>query len=79
MPRRLPRRFAPVARCLRRLDIDRSAYVTHYFDRSGRRIANDANSRWIFPAFWELHRVLKPDSYAVSFYGWGNAERFLAV
>jgi site-specific DNA-methyltransferase (adenine-specific) len=54
-------------------------YVTNYIDRSGRRIANDDNTRWIFPAFWELHRVFKPDSYAVSFYGLGKAERFLAV
>jgi site-specific DNA-methyltransferase (adenine-specific) len=50
-----------------------------YKDRSGRRIPNDDNRRWIFPAFAELYRVLKPDSYCISFYGWSKADRFLAV
>ncbi len=39
-------------------------YVTRYLDRSGRRIANDDNTRWMFPAFSEIYRVLKPDRYA---------------
>ena len=54
-------------------------YLVRYQDRSGRRIANDDNARWIFPAFAELYRVLKPDAYCVSFYGWSKAERFLSV
>jgi len=41
-------------------------YLVRYHDRSGRRVPNDDNARWIFPAFWELYRVLKPGSYAVS-------------
>ena len=46
---------------------------------AGRRVPNDDNTLWMFPAFAELYRVLKPDSYAISFYGWGKAERFLSV
>ena len=54
-------------------------YLVRYRDRSGRTIANDDNSAWMFPAFSELYRVLKPDSFAVSFYGWSKADRFLNV
>ena len=54
-------------------------YLVRYRDRSGRTVANDDNSAWMFPAFSELYRVLKPDSYAVSFYGWSKADRFLNV
>jgi len=54
-------------------------YLVRYKDRSGRQVANDDNDRWMFPAFSELYRVLKPNSYAVSFYGWGRADRFLSV
>jgi adenine-specific DNA-methyltransferase len=54
-------------------------YLVRYRDRSGRRIENDDNTRWMFPAFSEIYRVLKPNSYAVSFYGWGKVDRFLSV
>jgi len=54
-------------------------YLVRYKDRSGRQVPNDDNARWIFPAFAEMFRVLKPDSYCVSFYGWGRADRFLSV
>ena len=54
-------------------------YLVAYRDRSGRTIANDDNRRWMFPAFAELYRILKPDSYCVSFYGWSKADRFLSV
>jgi len=32
---------------------------------------------WLFPAFAELHRVLAPNSFCISFYGWPHADRFL--
>lgn len=54
-------------------------YLVGYKDRNGRRVLNDDNSRWMFPAFAELYRVLKPNSYCVSFYGWNKADRFLSV
>ncbi len=54
-------------------------YVVRYRSSDGRSIANDDNTRWMFPSFSELYRVLKPDRYCVSFYGWSKAERFLSV
>ncbi|HUO08163.1 MAG TPA: DNA methyltransferase [Phycisphaerae bacterium] len=54
-------------------------YLVRYKDRQGRTVANDDNDRWLFPAFAELYRVLKPNSYCVSFYGWGKSDRFLSV
>jgi len=52
-------------------------YLVRYQDRHGRGIINDDNSRWLFPAFAELYRVLKPNRFCVSFYGWNQAQRFL--
>jgi site-specific DNA-methyltransferase (adenine-specific) len=54
-------------------------YITRYRSRDGRTIANDDNSHWLFPAFAELYRVLKPNSYCLSFYGWGKAHRFISA
>jgi DNA modification methylase len=54
-------------------------YIVRYTDKGGRSIANDDNSRWIFPAFAEIYRVMKPDSYCVSFYGWSKLARFLTA
>jgi adenine-specific DNA-methyltransferase len=54
-------------------------YITRYCDRSGRRVANDDNDRWLAPAFAEVYRLLKPDSLCVSFYGWNQADRFIAA
>ena len=54
-------------------------YLVHYVGRDGRHVPNDDNDRWLKPAFHELHRVLDPDSFAVSFYGWRKADRFLAA
>jgi len=54
-------------------------YLVHYESRDGRKIANDDNSNWMFPSFAEVFRLLKPDRYCVSFYGWGKADRFLTV
>lgn len=52
-------------------------YITRYRSRDGRQIANDDNDTWLKPAFAEMYRVLAPDSFAVSFYGWPHADRFL--
>lgn len=54
-------------------------YLVRYRDRTGRTVANDDNSRWLAPAFAEMHRVLKSDALAVSFYGWNEADRFIAA
>jgi len=54
-------------------------YLVRYKDRGGRQVPNDDNSRWIFPAFSELYRVLKPDRYCLSFYGWGRVDKVLSI
>ena len=52
-------------------------YLVNYRSRDHRRCANDDNSSWLEPAFSEIYRLLKPDTFCVSFYGWNKAERFL--
>lgn len=54
-------------------------YLVKYRDRAGRKVANDDNSRWLVPAFDEMHRVLKNNAFAVCFYGWNEADRFIAA
>ncbi|MGE0278466.1 MAG: DNA methyltransferase [Nitrospiraceae bacterium] len=54
-------------------------YLVKYRSRDGRRIANDGNDAWLEPAFARLYRVMKPDSYAVSFYGYDKADLFIAA
>lgn len=51
-------------------------YVRHYTSRDGRTIRND-NWNWLNPAFRELYRILKRDSFCVCFYGWAHAEKFI--
>ena len=52
-------------------------YLVNYHSRDGRSVPNDNNDAWLNPAFAELYRVLRPDSFAVSFYGWPSADKFL--
>lgn len=52
-------------------------YVCRYRDRAGRVVANDNHAEWIGPAFREIARVMKPDTFCVSFYGWQHVERFM--
>ncbi|MDQ1153437.1 DNA methyltransferase [Brevundimonas sp. SORGH_AS_0993] len=54
-------------------------YLCRYTDRSGRTVANDDNDAWLRPAFREIHRVLRRDGFAVSFYGWSAVDRFVAA
>jgi DNA modification methylase len=54
-------------------------YLARYQSRDGRRVTNDDRADWLAPAFLELSRVLKPDRFCVSFYGWHQADRFLRV
>ena len=54
-------------------------YIVRYRDRAGRSIANDDNGRWLEPAFAEMFRLLKPDSFCVSFYGWNQVDRFVTA
>ena len=52
-------------------------YLVNYTDRTGRTIKNDKSDSWLLPAFKEIYRVLKPNSYCVCFYGWNKVDRFL--
>ncbi|CAM3702947.1 DNA methyltransferase [Agrobacterium radiobacter] len=52
-------------------------YLVRYRDRHGRTVANDNNATWMKPAFAEMHRVLKPGGFAVSFYGWNHVDTFM--
>ena len=54
-------------------------YLVNYHPRDGRKCLNDANAYWLRPAFQELYRVLKPDSFLVTFYGWPWIDRFMQV
>lgn len=52
-------------------------YITHYRGRDGRTVVNDDNSRWLKPAFNQMHRILKPGGFCVSFYGWNKVDLFM--
>jgi site-specific DNA-methyltransferase (adenine-specific) len=52
-------------------------YLVNYQSRDGRTVPNDNNDAWLNPAFAEMYRVLKDDSFTVSFYGWPSADKFL--
>jgi DNA modification methylase len=49
-------------------------YLAHYRSRDGRTVANDSDGAWLRPAFAEIFRVLRRDSFCVSFYGWVRPE-----
>lgn len=52
-------------------------YLVNYQSKDGRSLANDTTASWLKPAFAEIARVLKQDSFCISFYGWNQAEKFL--
>ncbi|KAB8333604.1 DNA methylase [Scytonema tolypothrichoides VB-61278] len=52
-------------------------YLVKYQSRDGRGIMNDDNDRWLLPAFQEMYRVLKNNSFCISFYGWHKVDRFM--
>ena len=52
-------------------------YLVNYRDRSGRSVANDNNDAWLKPAFAQMHRLLRRDALAVSFYAWNRADLFI--
>jgi len=54
-------------------------YLAHYRSRDGRTVANDNDAAWLKPAFAEIFRVLCRDSFCVSFYGWHQADKFIAA
>lgn len=51
-------------------------YGVKYQSRDGRIVPNDDNFRWLQPAAREMFRILRPDSFCVSFYGFNATGRF---
>jgi adenine-specific DNA-methyltransferase len=49
------------------------------WDGDRRTIVGDDHPGWLVPAYAELFRVMRPDSFAVTFYGWPHADLFVAV
>ncbi len=54
-------------------------YLTRYRPRDGRIVPNDDNNGWLVPSFSEIYRVLEPDSYCFTFYGWPHADQFMTA
>jgi site-specific DNA-methyltransferase (adenine-specific) len=54
-------------------------YVVNYRSRDGRQIAGDKTTDWIQPAFQQIFRVLKPNRFCISFYGWNVVDVFMAA
>jgi len=57
-------------------------YLVSYSGRWGSEyepIEGDSDSSWVVPMYAEIHRLLKPDSLCLSFYGWPHADTFLGA
>lgn len=54
-------------------------YLVNFVDRTGRSYKNDDpnNGQWLLPAFKQMYRVLKDNSFCVSFLGFTRAEWFM--
>jgi site-specific DNA-methyltransferase (adenine-specific) len=54
-------------------------FLVNFRDRDGRSFANDNpnNATWLKPAFSEVYRVLKPDKFCISFYGFHHTDKYL--
>jgi site-specific DNA-methyltransferase (adenine-specific) len=56
-------------------------YLVNYKSSDGRGYRNDnpQDDSWLKPVFAQVYRVLKQDTFCVSFYGYFKAEAFLAA
>jgi DNA modification methylase len=52
-------------------------YGVRYQDRCGRSIANDDDLGDVLGAFDELYRVLRLNTFCISFYGWNKVDAFM--
>lgn len=52
---------------------------TGRWDGGKQAIVGDDDAAWLYPAFAEIFRLMKPDTFCVSFYGWPHAELFVAA
>ncbi|MFL6605764.1 MAG: DNA methyltransferase [Steroidobacteraceae bacterium] len=51
-------------------------YGVRYADRNGRTVANDDDLGPVLAAFDDLYRVLKQNTFCISFYGWNRVDEF---
>jgi site-specific DNA-methyltransferase (adenine-specific) len=51
-------------------------YIAAYKSRENKTILNDDNAAWLTGSYSQMYRVLKPDSCAISFYGWPKTDLF---
>jgi site-specific DNA-methyltransferase (adenine-specific) len=51
-------------------------YLVRYTDRSGRTVRNDNPAANVLDAFVEVERLMKPNTFCVSFYGWNRVDVF---
>lgn len=54
-------------------------YLVNYRDRNGRSLPGDRSADWLAPAFAQMFRVLEPNAFCVSFYGWTKTDLFFAA
>ena len=54
-------------------------YLGKYRERVGRTLANDDNPKAVLSVYDEIYRVLKPNIYCITFYGWIAIARFAAA
>ena len=54
-------------------------YRCRFQSRDGRTVVNDDRDDWLIPAFAQMYRILKPDRFCVSFYGWHKVDTFFAA
>jgi len=52
-------------------------YLGRFKDRTGRTLANDDNPAAVVGAYTELYRVLRRDSFCISFYGYPKLDAFV--
>jgi DNA modification methylase len=52
-------------------------YLGRFKDRSGRTLANDNNPEAVVGAYAELYRVLRLDTFCVTFYGYPKLDAFV--
>src|SRR5947209_855401 len=57
-------------------------YLVNYrgrWDGEKKTIAGDDDASWVVPAYREMHRILKDDSFLVTFYGWPQSDIFVGA
>jgi DNA modification methylase len=54
-------------------------YLVNYRPRDGRTVDSDRSNAWLHPSFAEAYRLLKPNTFCVSFYGWPHVDQFMTT